>query len=608
MILILYSLITIIFFYCISNLFFKKLYLSELEKPIFGCALFIITSNLIFFFLKIKFIYISYIFFILFFISVFFLKKKFVLVFFSKIRVIFPCSILILIALIVYGNQFFIFRGNIWDFFTYASVSKLVDNYSVKEIINLDLNFNIKKLENFYFIYKNEIFSRPSISFLSSFINSYSNLDYFESTFVIKLVSIFLSIISISLLVQKLTNKYFLIVIISNCFILSHFFFYNFEIDAYSLILSIPFLILLIDIVPNFKVNLIKNNNTYFIKFIILASSFFIIYPNSACIFLTIFLFFFLHQMYSFNCLKINYLSKLFLYFGLFLIIILPTFNSTIMYLLRSEIPSGLFNKVDFWGYYGAFVLGKDNPIYNKEVVKHIKELWVNNKSIFYIFYEVIKINTEIKNYFFPLNILPSIFGFYHFTTSVYYGYFNIIFIFILIYFNYLILNNFFNLFKNYKIYQEPYIIFYKIQIFIYFIFTIILIYAGQLWSVIKLFFFFSYLFYFFIILEFGKKKIKIRIFSLILLIILPFYKYSTYNHGLGTLDSYPSALNPNYKKEIIWSIDKNKLNSCKFFEDNLLDNKFAKLFISVSYEQKNKKNFYKECKVSIINKKFMIN
>ena len=108
------------------------------------------------------------------------------------------------------------------------------------------------------------------------------------------------------------------------------------------------------------------------------------------------------------------------------------------MYLIDSEIPIGLKHKNDFWGYYGAFILGKDNPIHNLNIVNEIKNVWITNNSITDVLPKIIKINLD-DNYFFPLNLIPSIFGFYHLSTSKDYGIINSILLIILVYLNYLL-------------------------------------------------------------------------------------------------------------------------------------------------------------------------
>lgn len=601
-----FSISLIIMFYCISNLFLAKLQLCEMEKPIYGCSLFIIVSNLFYFLFKLSFVYFFFFFIFLFLFSIFFIKLKNFKNFLHCSFILLPSLILIFILIQSYGDQFLIFRGNIWDLFTYVSVSKLILNFSLNEVLNLTNMAETDGLEDFYKIYKNEIFSRPSISFLSAFIYSFNYLDLFQSVLSIKFLAIFFSILSISILIKKIVRNFILNILVSNVFILSHFFFYNFEIDAYSLIVSMPFLILLLHLLPHYSQKLIENDNNYFFKLVLLSSGFFIIYPNSACIFLLIFLIFVIHETFKNNLINKKNLINLFFYIIIFFVLISPTYKSTIMYLLRSEIPVGLIKKTDFWGYYGAFILGKDNPIYNPDVVSRIKELWSDGISIVSIFFEVIKLNLDNKNYFFILNILPSVFGFYHFTTSSSYGFYNIILILILIYCHYLIFSNFYNLIKNYKSYNLKYLNFYKIHAIFYFTFSIFLLLKGQIWPLIKLFFFFSVIFYFFIIFKFKNKKISIRFITLIFLLLLPFYKYNNFNNGIGVLDTYPSILKVDTKSKINWRIDKNKLNNCKTLKTNLTK-RFEKLFISINYSLK-KKIKTEDCLVTIKNKKFIIN
>ena len=76
---------------------------------------------------------------------------------------------------------------------------------------------------------------------------------------------------------------------------------------------------------------------------------------------------------------------------------------------MKKKYLVGLKHKVDFWGYYGAFIFGKDNPIHNAAIVTEIKQLWLDNKSLFKVIPKIIKINLE-NNPFFIINIIPSIF------------------------------------------------------------------------------------------------------------------------------------------------------------------------------------------------------
>ena len=180
-------------------------------------------------------------------------------------------------------------------------------------------------------------------------------------------------------------------IILSYVFVLSIFYFYNFEIDAFSLIFSIPFLILsfkfLIQIMEQDK----SNSRLLIIKYFLMASIFFIIYPNGAAIFIVptsiIFIFIIFKNKSNSIFLKNIIIGILF-----FLLIILPTYNTTILYLI-SEVKVGLTHRPDYWGYYGAFILGKDNPIHDREFVNLIKNLILINNN----FFEIIKIIIFIK-------------------------------------------------------------------------------------------------------------------------------------------------------------------------------------------------------------------
>jgi len=329
-----FSIFLIICFYCISNLVFAKLKLCELEKPIYGCSLFIIISNLFFFLFKLNFIYFFFFFTSLLFFSFFLINLKKIKKFLYSSLIILPLLILILVLLLNYGEQFLIFRGNIWDTFTYVSVSKLIFNFNLNEIINLKNTVEETNLADYYQIYKNEIFSRPSISFLIAFVYSFNYLDLFQSAISIKFLAIFLSIFSISVLIKKITKNLIMNIFVSNVFILSHFFFYNFEIDAFSLIVSMPFLILLLHLVPNYSLKLIEGDKKYFLKLILLSSAFFIIYPNSASIFLLIFLIFVIYETIRNNLINKKNLVSLFFFTFIFLFLIIPSYIFTFFFFL----------------------------------------------------------------------------------------------------------------------------------------------------------------------------------------------------------------------------------------------------------------------------------
>ena len=195
--------------------------------------------------------------------------------------------------------------------------------------------------------------------------------------------------------------------------------------------------------------NLNDLSNIFLIKYTFVWATFFIVYPNGAVIIAVPILIFILINLIKY---KMNSNSLEDSIFSILLIILIaPTLDTTLMYLIRSELRVGFDQKMDFWGYYGAFILGKDNPIHDYAVILKIKELWHSGSSISEILLNIYHANITNKNYFFLLNILPSLFGLYHFFLhQTFYGILNYILVIILITLNYVLIKNIFN---NLKIY-----------------------------------------------------------------------------------------------------------------------------------------------------------
>ena len=140
----------------------------------------------------------------------------------------------------------------------------------------------------------------------------------------------------------------------------------------------------------------------------------------------------------------------------------------------------------------------------------------------------------------------------------------------------------------------------------IYFlIFFLYLILTFNLWSSIKLYFMFSPIMFLLIIFSFKNNEIK-PIYNLVifLIILLPFYKYSTFNNGVGILDSFPSIIKKENKYNINWNVEKNKLSSCKniYFE---IEDPRERSFISILHSSIYDKNSLNNCSVYKKDKKF---
>ena len=115
-------------------------------------------------------------------------------------------------------------------------------------------------------------------------LNNIKFVDIFVLGFVFKVICTLLTLMSCLSLFGIFEKRENYNLILSYCFILSLFYFYNFEIDAFSLILSLPFLILIIKYSTELKNNILKFKWIFFLKYIFLWSCFFIIYPNGGAI------------------------------------------------------------------------------------------------------------------------------------------------------------------------------------------------------------------------------------------------------------------------------------------------------------------------------------
>lgn len=599
----------ILIFYLIGNLFSKLLNLENTEKPIVALGFIILVLNYGYFNLNLKIEIIFYFLSVLALAAIIFTIKStnFDIKNYKFLIHIFIVLIPLSLIGIIYGEQYYVFRGNIYDHFVYLSSGLSFFNYDYNELLKLSID-GVKQSNNEFYLSHilNVINSRPSAQLFLSFLINLKFIDVIEINYIFKLIIFGLTFLSSYNLFYFIIKNREKSLLISITFIFSFFYFYNHEIDAHSLLLSLPFFFLIIKYTIELKESLYNFNNIFFAKFILVASIYFIVYPNGgAIVAIPIFIYF----IYMILKYKIDYLrlKKIIVFILIFILLILPTYKTTIMYLINSEIPVGFSHKVDFWGYYGAFIFGKDNPVHNLEVVNQIKEMWASGNSLFNISLAAIKANIETGNIFFFLNIIPSIFGFYHFTTSDDYGIFNYFLFVFLIFLNFIIIKIYF---KNvYFIFTRNNNLNLILRIFLFYfiIFFLFLVLKNQIWSAIKLYFILSPIFFIMLILDLSKDKLMItKKYILFLLMLLPIYKYSQFNNGIGVLDSFPSIINKDSKIYTQWSVDRSKLENCKSLKYDLND-KFHKIYISLLFNHKKEKNYERICKISLEKDKFVL-
>ena len=128
------------------------------------------------------------------------------------------------------------------------------------------------------------------------------------------------------------------------------------------------------------------------------------------------------------------------------------------------------------------------------------------------------------------------------------------------------------------------------------------------LWSSIKLYFILSPLIFILITLDISKSIPKFnKKYILLLLIILPIYKYSEFNHGIGKLDSFPSIIKKESKIKFQWYINRIELEQCKTLKYDLSEN-LNKIYISLIYKTLKLNYNGVNCNIKIDNGKFKIN
>lgn len=536
---------------------------SNLEiLPIIGAALFTISLNFFYFFflfdLKQSLIAILIIVFILTYLNRFYVKiflTAFVKNLLNNILII----SFFFIILGIYGRVFFIFRGNHWDYLNYL-------NYA---LVNFSYSFNsiLAKPELIYNNIGPYLFDRPIINVTISSIHTLSNLDIFYSGFIFKILCLCLFTNSSyfflkNFFINKKSSLYFL-----NLFLPFNFWiFYIYEIDALAQLYSYSLFITLLALISKIHDFYLKNDKNFFFVFLILLSSLFLIYPEIFFILLAILGVFLHFSIYKYRTplKKIRlFFYQIFFFLTSFLLLTLPGYKMTYGNIFEKIFKNVSGNISDYWGYYGSFILGKESIILNINNINLIRDLWEQNKN-FSIFFKITGINIEQGYYFSFINIPLSLSGLFPFTIGkINYWYENIYILLAIFLLLFLIKNITLNI-KKIFIEKENFYILCKSIITVFILLSLILLYNKSYWSVIKLYFFISYIILLTIVFKYNKKYFSVNYIFLILITLFPFYQYSENNHGIGKINSFPSIIRKSYKQEFSWEIPLKEIFKCK--------------------------------------------
>lgn len=541
----------------------KKITDYTVVTPLIGFSILIFVSNYLYFLFNFSSQHIYSIYLIVF-IFIFFIhqnKKSLLKNFFEVLKKIIPIfSILILVTLLK-GEQFYIFRGNYWDNMNYISQAILINDFSFSEILNLSFQ---NSLDHSYVHHgAGSIRVRPLTTFfLAGFFHT-NILNFFYLSFLFKFFLLSFVFLSFYFLTKQIKLKYNYF--ISLAFVFSFWVLYIFEIESLSHLNALPFFLLSISLILKLKKDCLYKTIEDYAIFLLTNICFFFLYPEFFSIFvLVIFLFFLLN--YSFFFFKKNFLIFIFLIF-LFLIFTLPNYQTTYLTLIQ-QIKIGTSNNINFWGYFSSFFIGKDNDYLNEQSITYVKYIFKNQNNFSYLFKEIYSIISQAGYNFIFLNLVPSFFGLYYLTISSFKNYSDI-FIFTLMIF----LNLFFikTLFYNaICVFNGKSILLKLVKSFIliFLIFAVFLIFNQGYWAFTKLYIYFGPIIFIFVFLNFARKDneeiLSPNYWYIVLLLLFPLYKFYPENHGIGRLDSFPSIINPMYKKNINWNLDRSDLSSCK--------------------------------------------
>jgi len=600
----LFTLFILSLFGVVININKKKIDLKQInfDVTIYGFSLIIVLVNILYFFFEISLTSIAYVISTLSIFILFYLVKKNLLsklfkkFFFCNLIGI-PIFLFLLFFYSLYGENLIIFRGNQWDYFHYLKQSLIVlhNNYQYLSQNPDQLYFNEKYVHD-----------RPITYLNIALVKLISNFDIFKAGFLYKCLCISLTANGFITVLKNHKNK----IILSILFPFSFWVFYIYEIDALAQMISIPITLVLTSLVLEFFIGEKKIDNKNIFKISIISAASFLIYAESFFIYLLVFIIAFIIKQNNFLLFykKIN--KNHFKIFLLFIIFTVASYGATygvIFNKIFSNI-SGNVN-VNYWGYYGSFILGQKSIILDNQIVNQLKKITEGGYQ-FNIITEIIKINYLSGYSLFFLNVIPSFFGLFIITINQLQNsltfYFNLISI---IFTNIILIIFIIRLKKYFKKINYDYQILLKAILITFILLFVLFLFKKSYWQIIKLYFYFSPFLFFLIVLDKG----KINYFLIVIICLTPIYQYSENNNGIGKKNSFPSIINPDYKNKFNWELDEKKFINCSSIEIKIDTNrynvqKYNYAAIKVyDYQKINLQNKNQKCLITENGNKFLI-
>ena len=389
-------------FFIINKIFFLDKNNQDLVyvSSILGVSIFVISTSFFYFILDFNIKLISILFiivFILTLISNLFNNKYIFFKVNSRIFLLVSPIILVFVFLAYfYGQQFYVFRGNHWDYFHYIKQSLLVFKYNFSSFKNIETFQYLAPDKDILFSNGNYqllndvlMYNRPAVSLFLSFILNFKFLNLFQIAYCFTIVLLSLICISAHFFILKVFNRSS--VVLPIIFTLSFWTIYIFEISALAHLLSLGIVISMIALSFFIIEELNKKNYFFFLIFSLFNVSIFIIYPEIFVFYSIYLVLLFIFFLIFFRKIIKKNINILFFSLLIFIFISLLGLTSSYKFLIWLGSGFNFIKNLDFWGYYGAFIIGKENLVQDLNFVAIVKKkILLDNLNIFQSIKEII--------------------------------------------------------------------------------------------------------------------------------------------------------------------------------------------------------------------------
>lgn len=476
---------------------------------------------------------------------------------------------------ITYGTQFIVFRGNNWDWFNYLTMTMAFAKYTPHELL-----YEAREVTNHLVpVAALNYYQRPTIAILNAVLFEFSGPDIFLHSFFFKLFLCSLS--------MKVTFDFFekfyapgVATILTMGFSLGFGSFFVFEIDALAQlsVLAMPWWIFLWDYDRRRSLtdtgDEVNSLASILLPAVIFAG-FASLYIEGASIFIAIVVIMSLAREVksngSFNVVAVRLIKQLTLFtkgrmtvFSVALLLLLPLFDQTIRFWFE-QFNKGISASVDWWGYFGAFLLGVQSPVTDIGYVEATRAMLARQDAAEIFLWA----QNLLKGHAFE--ILPSLLGLFHLTSihpviSAALSGVALIVLFDLAT----------KLFLPKVRHSSPhrhFLPFLSYGLGVFGLLTVFLAAQMQFWSALKAYVYAYPLLYALFAFPLSTKNIEkaLRISVAVMLCMLPIYKYGEFNHGIGRYDSFPSIIDPELKMNEDWNPLVAELEKCTAVELSVL-------------------------------------